>query len=164
MAQEVIAADTSPLIGLASAGGFELLRELYGSITIATSVRREVLARKDRPGAAELRAGIRDGWVKVARDPAATARFPDLGSGEAATLALAIGNRDKYLIIMDDPVGRARAKSLNLPVTGVAGVLLAAENAGLIEVVRPYLDRLAAEGFRLSSELAHSVLEEAGEG
>jgi predicted nucleic acid-binding protein len=102
--------------------------------------------------------------VKVARDPAATARFPDLGSGEAATLALAIGNRDKYLIIMDDPVGRARAKSLNLPVTGVAGVLLAAKNAGLIEVVRPYLDRLAAEGFRLSSELAHSVLEEAGEG
>lgn len=44
MASRLVVADASPLIGLAAAGAFDLLRRLFGQITITDSVRDEVLA------------------------------------------------------------------------------------------------------------------------
>ena len=50
MARRLVVADASPLIGLAAAGAFDLLRRLYGQVTITVSVHDEVLAGGDRPG------------------------------------------------------------------------------------------------------------------
>lgn len=75
MAERLVAADASPLIGLAAAGGFDLLRRLFGQLTITNTVRDEVLAGGDLPRAAELAAAIRDGWVQVEHTPAANAAF-----------------------------------------------------------------------------------------
>ena len=44
MARRLVVADASPLIGLVAAGAFDLLRRLYGQVTITESVRDEVLA------------------------------------------------------------------------------------------------------------------------
>ncbi|MDE0227483.1 MAG: hypothetical protein OXJ62_01340 [Spirochaetaceae bacterium] len=71
MAERLVAADASPLIGLAAAGGFDLLRGLFGRLTITNTVRDEVLAGGDLPGAAELAAAIRDGWIEIVHTPAA---------------------------------------------------------------------------------------------
>ena len=49
---------------VAAAGGFDLLRRLFGQLTITNTVRDEVLAGGDLPGAAELAAAIRDGWIQ----------------------------------------------------------------------------------------------------
>lgn len=65
MAERLVVADASPLIGLAAAEGFELLRRLFGQITVTTHVRDEVLAGGELPGASELAGAIRDGWLKV---------------------------------------------------------------------------------------------------
>ena len=54
MAERLVAADASPLSRLAAAGGFDLLRRLFGKLTITNTVRDEVLAGGDLPGAAEL--------------------------------------------------------------------------------------------------------------
>lgn len=54
MASRLVVADASPLIGLAAAGAFDLLRRLFGQVTITDSVRDEVLAGGERPGAREL--------------------------------------------------------------------------------------------------------------
>ena len=80
MAQRLVAADASPLIGLASAGAFDLLRELFHNVTVIAAVRDEVLAGGELPGAPELDAAIRDGWIEIVpnpRDP----EFVDLGTG-----------------------------------------------------------------------------------
>lgn len=53
MAKRIVVADASPLIGLASAGAFDLLRQLYGQITITDIVRDEVLSGGPLPGALE---------------------------------------------------------------------------------------------------------------
>ena len=50
MAERLVAADASPLIGLASAGAFELLRMLFRQVTVTGAVRDEVLAGGDLPG------------------------------------------------------------------------------------------------------------------
>ena len=104
MAERLVAADASPLIGLAAAGEFDLLRRLFGQLTITNTVRDEVLAGADLPGAAELAAAIRDGWIQVEHTPAATGAFADLDAGESSTLTLAAAHVGPSLILMDEPL------------------------------------------------------------
>jgi len=163
MAERFVAADSSPLIGLAAAGAFELLRDLFGRVTVTTAVRDEVLAGGLLPGAAQLRSGVRDGWIAVVRSPSGIDAFPELGRGEASTLLLALHRRGEWLVLMDDPLGRARARAEGIPVAGTVGVLLAAKRARLVTSVRPFFDRLAGHGFRASRELVDAALAEAGE-
>jgi predicted nucleic acid-binding protein len=163
MAERVVAADASPLIGLASAGAFDVLERLFGRVVVTHTVRDEVLAGGVLPGAAELLAAMHDGWIVVVEASAAPAEFPELGAGEASTLGYALTCGGNCLVVMDDPLGRARAQALGQPLTGLAGVLLEAKRAGAVTSVRPYLDRLATSNFRLSKEIVRAVLEEAGE-
>lgn len=44
----------------------------------------------------------------------------------------------------------------------MAGVLLAAKRAGLVQSIRPFFDRLAASDFRLSAEVVRAILAQAG--
>jgi hypothetical protein len=159
----VVFSDASPLIALAAGGAFDLLRELFGTVTVTAAVRREVLAGKGRPGERELRAAIREGWVRIRRNPGPDSMLADLDDGEATTLAAASCADAPCLVLIDDPVARRRARQLGLSVTGTAGLLLAAKRRGLITAVRPLLEGLMRADFRHSAEVVTAVLEEAGE-
>ena len=163
MAERFVAADASPLIGLAAAGAFDLLRRLFGTVTVTAAVRDEVMAGRELPGAQELAAAIRAGWIEVARNPRGTQLFPELDASEASTLMLAMKRGGECLVLMDEPRGRAQARARGIAVTGLAGVLLAAKRARLVKSVRPFFDRLARSDFRISGEIVRTVLEEAGE-
>jgi predicted nucleic acid-binding protein len=163
VADRLVVADASPLIGLAAAGAFDLLQRLFGQMSVTRSVHDEVMAGAPRPGASELARALQEDWIRVVEDPGGATAFPELGAGEASTLAIALTHPGPRLVLMDDPVGRARARSLDLEVSGVLGVVLAAKRAGLVEAVRPYLDRLADSGFRLADDVVEGVLAVAGE-
>ena len=163
MAERLVAADASPLIGLAAAGAFDLLRRLFGEVTVTNAVRDEVLAGRELPGAKELANGINDGWIKVVRNCPDVATFPDLDVGEASVLTLALEYAGPCLVLMDEPFGRSHAREHELIVTGLAGVLLAAKESRLVCSVRPYFERLARSDFRLSKEIVRAILEQAGE-
>lgn len=158
----LIAADASPLIGLAAAGALDLLRELFGSVTITRLVKDEVVGRGERPGAHELDAAMRAGWLRVAPTPMDTWAFEQIDAGEASTIALA-AQHPGALVLMDDTLGRARAAANGLEVLDVAGVLLAAKRAGLIAAVQPLVARLARHGFTLSNEARSALLRGANE-
>lgn len=121
-------ADSSALIGMATAGVFAALRELFASVTITRPVLEEVRAGGALPGARELDAALRAGWIRVAPTPAATWEHPDLGAGEASTIALALGHDAgrRPLVLMDDVEGTARARALGLDVLTLDALLLAA--------------------------------------
>ena len=157
-----VVADASPLIGLATAGAFHVLRELYGTVTITRLVKDEVTGHADRPGARELEGAMREGWIRVAPAPPETWAFPALDSGEASTIALAREHADS-LVLMDDALGREQAAALGLDALGVAGVLLAAKRAGIIKTVRPLLERLAHRGFVLPDVEIQTALANAAE-
>ena len=148
MADQLVAADASPLIGLAAAGAFDLLQRLFDRVTVTAEVRDEVMAGGGRPGAREIAEAIEKGWIVVAVAGLEKAQFADLGAGEASILALAIESPGPSLILMDEPLGRAHARAHGIPVTGLAGVLLAAKRAGFISRVSPLL--------RASGEIAAS--------
>ena len=157
-----VVADASPLIGLAAARAFHVLRELYGTVTITRLVKDEVTGHADRPGARELTAAMREGWIRVAPAPPETWAFPALDSGEASTIALAREHADS-LVLMDDALGREQAAALGLDALGLAGVLLAAKHAGIVEAVRPLFDRLARRGFVLPDPEVQTALANAAE-
>jgi len=159
----VVAIDASALIGLAKAGAFDLLRGVFETITVTCIVRDEVLAGEVPPGAQELTSAIEAGWVCVQNIEPDEETFADLDAGESSTLALAHAHRGLCLVVMDERLGRLHAETLGIPVTGLAGILLQGKKEGLLDAVRPVLDELGRNGFRLSSTLVEAVLKEAGE-
>ena len=163
MAIRRVVADASPLIGLAATGEFDLLRKLFGQITVTGTVRDEVLRGGNLPGSRELRAAIRAGWVVVLDAPFNATAFPGLGAGEASTLDVAIKHPGSCLVLIDDLSGRSHAKANGLAFTGLAGVLVAARKQELVSEVRPLLERLEVKNFRLSSDVVAAVLQQVGE-
>ncbi len=163
MAKAVVVTDASPLIGLAAAGAFDLLRGLFGTLTVTAAVRDEVLAGGALPGARELEAATGAGWIEVDPVVRGVDAFPELDAGEASTLALALEHGGDCLVLMDEPMGRARAQERGIAVAGLAGVLLAAKRAGLVERIGPFFEALERSNFRISTEIVRAVLEEAGE-
>ena len=158
----LVVADASPLIGMAAAGVFDLLRELFGTVTITRLVKDEVTARGDLPGAQELDSAMREGWVRVAPAPLETWRFAQIDAGEASTIALAT-QREGALVLMDDALGREQAAAVGLEVLDLAGLLLAAKRARLVDAVEPLVARLARRGFTLPEDVRRTLLREAGE-
>lgn len=76
------------------------------------------------------------------------------------TLALAIPGS---VAIIDKLPARRVAASFGVPVTGTLSVILTAKRRGLLQTVRPLLDRLQELRFRMSSDLRHEILASAGE-
>jgi predicted nucleic acid-binding protein len=158
----LVAADASPLIGLAMAGALHLLRELYGTVNITRLVKDEITGHSERPGARELDGAMRAGWVRVAPTPPETWRFEGVDAGEASTIALA-AQHEGALVLMDDALGRARAIANGLEVLDVAGLLLAAKRARLVDAVQPLVSRLARGGFTMPENVRRTLLHDAGE-
>ncbi len=163
MAHRLVAADASPLIGLAKAGAFNLLREMFQTITVTNVVRDEVCVRDDLPGATEPMRATNDGWVEVVRQDSEASPLLGLGPGESSTLSLARAHDGDRLVIMDERAGRSEAERLGIPVIGVAGLLLEAKMSGIVAEIRPILDALQREAFRLDPRIVRSILAAAGE-
>lgn len=82
---------------------------------------------------------------------------------QASTLTLALEHPGPSLVLMDEAFGRVCAREHGLTVVGVAGVLLAAKEARLVQSIRPYFALLERSNFRLSNEIIRAMLAQAGE-
>lgn len=81
----------------------------------------------------------------------------DLGLGEAESIALALEEETKYLII-NEYKGRMIADSYGLKIVGILGVLIQAKKNGIIPFVKPHIDKFVDIGFRLNKKLINRVL------
>jgi predicted nucleic acid-binding protein len=158
----LVTADASPLIGLAVAEELQVLRKLYGRVTITRVVKEEITARENLADAPRLEAALREGWLRVAPTPLDTWRYTNLDAGEASTIALAL-RHENALALMDDARGREQAAALGLEVIGLTDVLLAAKLAGVLGRIKPILKRLKQRGFIVPEASLRAVLLAAGE-
>src|SRR5690606_16948391 len=108
------------------ANRFDLLRLLFGSVTVTRAVLEEVMAGGRKPGARELAEALREGWIRGAPTPSGTWAFPELGTGEASTIALAL-DHPGALVLMDDLPGRERAAAEGVETLDSAALLQRAE-------------------------------------
>jgi len=86
----------------------------------------------------------------------------DLGPGESEVIALGL-ELPASLLILDDGLGRRIARLNGLAFTGTLGVLLRAKQAGLLDSIRPTLEKLQTTTMWLPEDLVHSILVEAQE-
>ena len=155
----MIVADAGPLIALARIGQLGLLRRLYGEVLIPSAVLDELALGSGRPGATALEAAIKSGWL-MERRAILESTLPKLTSllrrGESEAIVLAAQKHPRFLLI-DDAEGREAARQQDVPIVGVAGVLLVAKAVGEIDGVKPVLDNLANIGYRLSARLVSKI-------
>lgn len=161
--KKLVLSDSSPLIALAAADGFELLQALFGGISVTPQVRSEVIAGGGRPGAVELRRGLAARWIRLHRVPKDAPEFPKLGAGEASILSAALAAGGDCYLLLDDEAARREARSRHIDFTGTLGLFVVARRRKLISSVKPHLERLFEHGFHVSPELIRSLLEDLGE-
>ena len=115
--------------------------------------------RRSQPGIDALHQAA---WLRVVDDPSLEL---DLGldPGETAAILLAESLRADLLLI-DERVGRKVAQARGLTVRGTLGVLVEAGQQRSISALRPVLDALVAEGFRIAPALIREALAHVGEG
>lgn len=144
-----VVSNTSPLINLAGVGHLDLLQQLYTKIWIPELVLAEYMAKAiaSDPNLGNLP------WLQVrASAPNPTLQITtSLGAGEMAALSLAQAS-NAQLVILDDKRARRVADQLGITVTGTLGVLLAAKQVGLLASLQPVLDRLIAQGRRITAQ------------
>ena len=163
MARKIVLADASPLIALARVGGLPWLRKLYKTVSITKAVRDEATRARELPGAIAVLAALKQRWIRVLRKEWSEPALPRLDTGEASTLRAALALGTGALVLLDDLEARREAQRLGILITGTAGIVVQARQAGLIPAARPVFSRLADEGFHLGDDLLRAVLAELGE-
>lgn len=160
----IVVSNTTPLIGLASIGRFELLRQLFGEIYIPHAVYEEaVVAGREEGGARkEVLAAEWIKSLKVKDRLAVEVLLDELDLGEAETIILA-REMEADWVLMDEKKGRRKLDQLGLNKIGTLGILLKAKEAGYINTLRNDLEILREKGFSISQTVIDAVLEQANE-
>ena len=156
-----IISNTTPIISLLKIKKLDLLKELYGKVTVPNAVFREIENGKEKKYYQNLSLLT---WIEIAniKNPETKEYFTDLDSGEAEVLILA-KEQNADLVIMDEIMGRRFAKQLKLNYTGTIGILLKAKENGLINSVSELLTELTEKGTWLNPKLISRVLKLSGE-
>ncbi|VAY89548.1 DUF3368 domain-containing protein [Ferrovum myxofaciens] len=142
----------------------EILRQVVGEIIVPQTVYDECTGDMSKPGAMIIYGAHQTGLVTVHPDsitPLVSANMPMLDKGEITALALALELGEP--VLMDERLGRQAAVVHGIAVIGSAGILLAAKQNGLIEIVRPILLSWQGLGYFLAPLLIANVLQRAGE-
>jgi hypothetical protein len=157
-----VVVNTTPIMALSLIGKLDVLRQLYGEVTIPPAVHSEVLTGGARIGSAELTNAT---WIRVIplRDPQrADLLLADLDRSEAEVIALA-QETNAELVVLDERLARQHARRLGLRLTGTLGVLVKAKQGGLIPAVAPLVADLRRGGIWLSDALVEEALRLADE-
>ena len=161
--------DSGPLMYLAAANQFELLRVYFSRALIPLPVYHEVVqSGTAQPGSGETEAAVRDGWLVIEelRDTGRMASLleQNMTRTDAYLLALAL-ERQVDQVISDDMKVRTLAINFGFQVFGTLGVLIEGKRDGHISNLKAILDQLIRAGFYLNPEssLYRDVLRLAGE-
>jgi len=152
-----IVSNSSPLILLAKIGRFNLLRDLFKLIYIPKSVYHEVvIVGAGRAGSKEVGEGVKSGWIKVEEVQISPELELILGRGEAEAIALA--EKLKLPLIIDERKGRKIAERKGIKIIGTLGVLLKAHKLGLIEDLNTEVEKLIKAGIRIDKNILRRLL------
>lgn len=160
----IVVSNTTPLIGLAVIGQFDLLHQLFGEIYIAQAVYDEVvIAGSELEGA--KREVYTASWIKtipVQDQLAVDVLLDELDRGEAETIVLARELNADW-VLMDEKKGRRKLTQLGIQKVGTVGILLKAKQEGMIQTLQPSLEMLRKKGFSVSQPVIDAVLQQVNE-
>jgi predicted nucleic acid-binding protein len=160
----IVVSDTSPLRGLLSIGKLDLLKSLFDRVLIPNAVFEELSRIKALN--VDINSILNYDWIQIKdireKDKLITlSKYLDQGESEAILLA----KESKCdLILMDESRGRKIAKSLNLEVLGLIGILVLAKQKGFLNEIKSILYDLRENyGFWIKEEFLSIILKSVNE-
>ena len=154
--KKCIIADAGPIIALCKIHELSLLKHLFKTCFITKEVYQEVINGNDISVNC-LKSAIEHQHIKI---KTVNHTDPDLeillDPGEASSITLALKQK-RYALLIDETKGRHIARQLNIPVIGLAGILILAKKHRLIDTVLPLLINIRKNGYWLSNNFLHEV-------
>jgi predicted nucleic acid-binding protein len=155
----IVVSDTSPVRGLISINQIDILKGLFEKILIPVGVKEELLRIHSLHS--DIEQFMKQDWVEIIniKDKQKLVELRNfLDSGESEAIVLAIESNCNF-ILMDENKGRRIAKSLNLNVLGLIGILILAKQKGLITEIKTQLKELREKyGFWISNQFYSNIL------
>jgi predicted nucleic acid-binding protein len=144
---KVVISDTSVLILFHKIGELNLLQKIYGEL-ITT------------PEVAEEFGGDLPDWIEV--KSASDSKYQtfletQIDRGEASAIALATDYED-ILLLLDDLKARKLAIKMNFKISGTLGVIYKAKQLGMIDKVKPMIDKISNTNFRIADNIVNEIL------
>lgn len=155
--------NTTPLIALCHVGQLDILKKIYGEISIPQAVYRELSEKKDSVCKKQVDDSLN--WIHVEniKNQMAKSMFKtQLHDGEVEVMILA-KEKNADLVIIDDSNAKKHAKYLKLSVTGTLGVLIRAKRQGYISELKPIIQDMVEKNIFISEKLMKLCLEQVGE-
>ena len=149
---KIVISDASCFIILHIIGELDLLKKVYGSVLTTPEI------------AAEFGEELPD-WVLI--EQVKDRKYIEfleaiVDEGESSAIALA-KEMESPLLIIDDLKARKLATKLNLKYTGTIGVIHKAKQNGVIEQIKPIIEKLQATNFRISEKIVDELLKKNNE-
>ena len=144
---KIVISDTSTLILFHKIDELNLLQRVYGELVTTREIAEEF--GETLPNWIE---------IKTASDKKyQTFLETQVDLGEASAIALAADYED-VLLLLDDLKARKLANKLNFKISGTLGVIHRAKQLGLIDKVKPLIDKLLLTDFRIADNIVKEIL------
>ncbi|MBF0465567.1 MAG: DUF3368 domain-containing protein [Nitrospirae bacterium] len=160
-----VISNTGPIIALAKIDRLSLIKRLFEKVFIPPMVYKELCAKTGDEW--ESIEEALDDFIVVKElplvDESVRLTLADLDEGEKQAVGLASVINDEKILLMDDRAGRKAAQKLNITVTGIVGILLAAKKRGLIHKVSEILEAVRENGYWLSNKVIEVAAKLSGE-
>lgn len=144
----IIITDTSCFITLDKIGAFDILHKAFKNIVTTPEIQEEF--GSELPQWIEIRSVLDKTLQEVFKET--------VDRGEASAM-----ETSNAILIIDDLKGRKLASKMALNFMGTLGLLVKAKEYGVISAVKPYIEKIHATDFRVSSSLVNLILEKTGE-
>ncbi len=153
-----VVSNSGPLIHLARARHFDLLRVLFGRVITPSAVYQEVVVRgRGQDGSGELGRAKWIGRRRPRRADLVAALGAFLGRGEAEAIALAAEQKDTLLLI-DEAHGRRVARSMGIKIKGTLGILFRGYREGHVPDLEGAIKRMRERGTWIDEEMVAAIL------
>lgn len=160
-----VIADTGPLIGLAKIGKLYLLEKYVDEVLIPPIVYKELLG-KIGPESEEIEKALNN-FIKISNQPQIAKELhgilSNLDEGEKQAIALAKSYDENILLLIDERAGREVANRLQIPITGLLGILIKFKEKREIQSISTIVEKLRQHGYWLSDEVIELAKKLAGE-
>lgn len=162
-----VISNTSPIIGLLSVNRLHLLSDMFDEVIIPRAVHDELFhpAHISDTNADELCYFMDDKAISVYTVINSNAVEHLLGRLHRGELEVIIGAKELgiELAVIDEIAARKLADQFMLNTIGILGIMSLAKKRGLIDSVKPEIDALRKNGYRISERLYLETLSSNGE-
>lgn len=159
--------NTSPVIGLMSIHRLELLWQLFDEVFLPQAVYDELCADSLRHAseAEKVKNAVEAGKFKIYHVQNSAAVRNLYGKLHLGELEVIIGAKEAGIpiAVIDERAARKMAAVFLVDTIGILGILRMSKNSGYIERIKPELDALRRNGYRISEQLYQQILSQAGE-